>query len=278
MRILFGLFFLVHSASVVFAQIEPARSFDEIFPGLSPTARQVAFSSSGYFNAYERVSYSALIGSSSSTIERHIVDTVLNKKPSFIIESILVVPCAPGEYSLLDVYNALGKIRGLKGRLYHSHTRGEAVPLFEDVTRIESERRNVPVNDPPPAARIPASEAIYMRLKDANFGNSFYRGDMALEQRGLRYTFSNNKSLTYFLIPVIGEEKFTAQLYIEIIPEGILIYGLAGADVSNFISSRIDMPSAISKRLAVIIDWLAEGIIGRPLRAALISGPLTAGT
>lgn len=237
----------------------PLRTFNEIFPSLSPAIREAAFTDRGYSKSY-KTSFSGIIGSSQSTIEPHIVNAVLNKRPGFLIESILVIPCATDEYSLLNAYNALGKIRGLKGRLYHSHTRGEDVPLFEDVTRIESERRNVPVNDPPPASRIPASETVYMRLKDVNFGNSFYRGDLALEQRGLRYSLSNFKSLTYYLIPVIREERFIAQLYFEPVSEGILIYALAGADVSDFISSRIDMASAISKRLAVIIDWIAEGI------------------
>jgi hypothetical protein len=90
---------------------------------------------------------------------------------------------------------------------------------------------------------------------------------MVLDQRGLRYSLSNNKSLTYFLIPVIKEEKFTAQLYFEPIQEGILIYGLAGADVSNFVSSRIDMASAISKRLAVIISWVADEITKQKTQA-----------
>jgi hypothetical protein len=262
-------FILSIASPPLFAQAEapPSRSFDEIFPGLSPAIHTAAFSSEGYFKSYRRVPHSAIIGPGSDAIGPRITGPVLNKNPGFIVESILVVPCAPGEYSLLDVYNAIGRIRGLKGRLYHSFTRGETIPLFEDVTRIESERRNVPVDDPPPAATIPASETIYMRLKDVNFGNSFYRGDIVHEQRGLRYTLTNNKSLTYFLVPVIKEEKFTAQLYVELLAEGILIYGLAGADVSDFVSSRIDMASAISKRLAVIIDWLAEEIIGVPLRA-----------
>ena len=270
MRVLVGLLLFLHIAPpAVLAQApsQPAHSFSEIFPGLSSAVHDAAFSREGYFNSYRRGTLSAIIGSGSSAIGPRITGPVLNKNPNFIVESILVVPCAPGEYSLLDVYNALGRIRGLKGRLYHSFTRDEAIPLFEDVTRIESERRNVPVNDPPPAARIPASETIYMRLRDVNFGNSFYRGDIVQEQRGLRYTLTNNKSLTYFLVPVIREEKFTAQLYIELITEGILIYGLAGADVSDFVSSRISMASAIGKRLAVIIDWLAYEVTGDPSRA-----------
>jgi hypothetical protein len=132
--------------------------------------------------------------------------------------------------------------------------------MFEEVTRIESARRNNAIADPSPASAVPRSETVYLRLKDVNFGTSFYRGDMTLSRYGMSYSLSNFKSLTYLLIPVIREEKFTAQLYFEPIDEGILIYGLSGADVSGFVSSRIDMASAISKRLTVIISWVAEGI------------------
>jgi hypothetical protein len=85
---------------------------------------------------------------------------------------------------------------------------------------------------------------------------------MTLDQRSLCYSLTNNRNLSYFLVPVIKEEKFIAQLYFEPIAEGMLIYGLAGADVSDFVSSKIDMESAISKRLSVIISWVAEGIRG----------------
>ena len=262
-RIFIGVYLLLHiAASALFAQIAPPRAFREIFPGLSSAVLESAFSNDGYFKSYGRAAFSEIIGSSKSTIDSHIVNDVLNREPGILVESILVIPSETGKYSLLNVYNALGKTRGLKGRTYHSFTRKEDVPLFDDVTRIESQRRNVSVDDPPPALSVPSSEAVYMRLKDVNFGNSFYRGDMALEQRGLRYSLSNFRSITYMLVPVIKEEKFIAQLYFEPISEGILIYALAGADVSNFVSSRIDMASAIGKRLAVIIDWIVDGVTG----------------
>ena len=245
------------------AQTAPEkRSFDEIFPGLAPVVRQAVFSDEGYSKSIENASRSSLVGSGQG-IDPQIIESVFAKNPGLLVESIKVIPDREGGYSLLDVYNALGNIRGLKGRLYDSFTRKEKIPLFEDVTRIESPKKNTPVADPPPAAGIPPSETIYMRLKDVNFGNSFYRGDITLFQRGLRYSLTNFKNISYFFITVIKEEKFTAQLYFEVISEGVLIYSLAGTDVSDFVSSRIDMPSAIKKRLSVIISWAAEGITER---------------
>jgi hypothetical protein len=239
------------------------RSFDEIFPGIPSAVREAALSSEGFYWSGETALSSALVGSSQSVIDPQIIEAVFLKQPRFLVESISVIPGKANEYSLLNVYNALGKIKGLKGRLYHSFTRNDNIPLFEDVTRIESARRNIPIDDPPLASKIPPSETVYVRLKDVNFGNTYYRGDMTLVRHGLRYSLSNNRNITYFFVPVIKEEKFIAQLYFEPIAEGILIYALAGVDVSDFISSKLDMASAIGKRLAVIIGWVAEGIIAK---------------
>ena len=260
MRILF--FFSVLFLTLFPLAAEPAptqRSFNQIFPGISPAVREAAFSRDGFFQSTKEIQRSALAGSGQSAIDPQIIETILLKQPGFLVESILVVPGKADEYSLLDVYNALGKISGLKGRLYRSFTRNEYIPLFEDVTRIEAKKNN-PIPDPAPASKIPSAETIYMRLKDVNFGNTYYRGDMTLVPHGMRYSLSNNKNITYFFVPVIREEKFNVQLYFEPITEGILIYALAGADVSDFVASRVDMPSAISKRLTVIISWVAEGI------------------
>ena len=260
-KLISSFFFLFFAMFPLLADTTTGKpSFNQIFPNISPAIREAAFTNEGYCTTYGKVPSYAIIGSSHSTLDSRLINNVFTKQPGFLVESILVIPCKEGEYSLLDVYNALGQIRGLKGRLYHSFTRNEEIPLFEDVTRIESARKNIPVDDPPPATGVPPSETIYLRIKDVNFGNSFYRGDMVFDQRGLCYSLTNNRSLTYLFIPVIKEEKFIAQLYFEPISEGILLYGLAGADVSDFVSSRIDMASAISKRLAVIISWVSEGI------------------
>jgi hypothetical protein len=251
MKTFFALTLGLLLTSPLFCQL---RQFDAIFPNLPRNIRNAAFSGEGYIKSAQRTAGFDLI---SGNLDSGIANMVLSKSPVFLVESLLVIPA---EKTLLDVYNALGKIRGLKGRQYQSHTRGSSVPLFEDATRVESARNTNPVADPKPAFSVPRSETIYIRLKDANFGTSYYRGDISMDQHGLRYCLTNNKNLTYLFIPVIREEKFTALLYFEPIQEGILVYSVAGADVSDFVAGKIDMPSAISKRLGVIISWVADGL------------------
>jgi hypothetical protein len=238
------------------------RALSDIFPNISQSIRNAAMGSEGYVSSSQRTNGYQIIGNSRNCgLDPQIVNNVLTRNPGYLVESIIIIPGSPGFASLLDVYNALGNIRGLSGRLYNSHTRNQEVPLFEEATRVLSERRTTAIPDPPPARILPRSETVYLRLKDANFGNTYYRGEMSLIQNGLRYTLTNFKSLTYFFVPVIREGRFIAQLFFEPIQEGILIYSIAGADIPELFASRISMDSAISKRLAVITAWAAEGII-----------------
>jgi hypothetical protein len=247
---------------IIFFSAIPAfgrdRSFSELFPQYSAGERKQIFSSEGLVLTSEnsaslRLLPSALAGTG-------IQESLSQKKPRFLIESLSMVPFPSNPVGLLGIYNACGKVRNLKGRLYHSATRDKDVPLFEEATRVESERKLSPIPDPPDASDLPQKETMYIRLKDANFGNSYYQADISINQDGLVYKLANFRNLTYLFITVIREGNFFANLYIEPLAEGVLIYSVAGADVSDFVASKIDIPSAIEKRLAVITGWISDGI------------------
>jgi len=248
-------------AANAFAQF-PAqqRSINDIFPNISAAVKEEIFTENGYVKSSEKTNGFVILANEQSALNPQIVNMVLRGNPGYFTESILIIPVIQNSVNLLDIYNALGKIRLLKGRLYDSHTRGRPVPLFEDATRLTSERQLTPIPDPMSASTLPGTETIYVRLRDTNFGNTYYRAEIAIMGNGIRCTLTNFRSMNYLLIPVIKEEKFTAQLYFEPIQEGVLIYSVAGADISDFFASRIDINSAISKRLAVITGWAADGI------------------
>lgn len=239
--------------SHIFSQ---TRSFDSLFPNLSAEERAKAFSPEGLIISGRTNRLRFL-----PVMQEDISSAVLRRSPSYITEAVMIIP-TERPVTFVQIYNALGNIRGLHGRLYHSATRNEEIPLFEDATRIISDRRTTAIPDPPPARSVPASETIFIRLRDVNFGNSFYRAEFTTTQRGLLYTLSNFRNLTYLFVPVIREDRFVAQLYFEPIAEGILLYSIAGADVSDFIARQTHIPSAIQKRLEVIIQWAVDGIRG----------------
>jgi len=258
MKKLIILFFLLFTANNIFAQL---RAFNDIFPNLSQDIKNAAFTQSGYVKSSQKTSGFIIKGNDKdSRLDSQIVNNVLKKNPGYLVESILVIRLNPDSVNLLDVYNALGNIRDLSGRLYNSFTRNKSVPLFEEATRITSDKNTSAIPDPAPSKTLPKTETVYIRLKDANFGNTYYRAEMALVQNGLRYTLTNFRNINYLVVPVMKEDKFIAQLYFEPIQEGILIYSIAGADISDFVASKIDIDSAITKRLNVIISWSVDGI------------------
>jgi hypothetical protein len=253
MKFFFLLFFL---PLVVWAN--PLRSFDEIFTGLGEAQRREVFGDEGLIRSIKRNEKLEFIPAPGSGID--LAGVIRKENPSYLAESLLVIPYQGRVLDRLDIYNALGRIGDLKGRLYHSHTRNAEVALFEEATRIESERNTKAVADPPPARILPSSETVYIRLKDVNFGNSYYRGNMSVSPYGVTYNITNFRNISYLVFTVMKEGRFSAVLYMEPLAEGMLIYSMAGADASDFIAGLIDIPSAISKRLAVFIGWISDGL------------------
>jgi hypothetical protein len=251
-------------ARSLFAQL---RTFDEIFPDISTDIRTAAFSSTSYVRSGQKSAGFVFIGSDrNNALNPQILNIVLNKNPRFLLESIFVIPVAPGTINILDIYNALGNIQGINKLWYSSDPQKKESPVIENVTRIVSEKQTTPIPDPPPSEILPYTETMYIKLKDINFGTSYYRSQIIPIQNGLSYTLTNFRNISFLFIPVIREEKFIAQLYIEPINEGVLFYITAGADISDFLTSRINIESAINKRLSVFILWAVDGITEKSKR------------
>jgi hypothetical protein len=149
----------------------------------------------------------------------------------------------------------------LAGITYHSATRDKNIPLFGEASRIEGPRKlNNKLPDPPSVRTVPYAETLYIRLDDANFGNSFYECTLVSNGNSIRYTLTNFRPLVYLFITVMPERRFIAQLYFEFVNEGLVVYSVVGADASDFVASMMDIPSAIEKRLNVFINWVERGI------------------
>jgi hypothetical protein len=249
---------LVFLAFVLALPRAEARSFDDVFPGLGTERRAEVFTGDGVIRTLEKDENPEFFPAPSSGID--LSSRMLGNGYGYLAESLLVIPYTEKPSNVLDAYNALGKVRNLKGRLYHSFTRDADIPLFEDATRLEGARRSGAVADPPAALSVPAAETIYIKLKDVNFGNSYYKADIVPQGRGIICGLSNFRTITYLFFPVMKEGRFSALLYLEPLDEGMMVYSMAGAEVSDFIASKIDIPSAISKRLAVFLGWISDGI------------------
>ena len=253
-RFLFLLIILLILISPLYSQ----RSFDDLFPGINPDYKTESFAE-GVIRTINKGESFGIIPGTDSGIDLH--SRIAARNFPYITESLIVIPPRERTYTILDAYNALGNIRDLKGRLYSSHTRGADVPLFEDAFRVESDRRNNPIPDPPPALSVPSHETVYIRLRDVNFGNTYYRAEITPQGNGLLYNLTNYRNITLLLFTVMRAENFSAFLYMEPIEEGMLIYSVAGTNVTDFAASMVDIPSAISKRLLVFVGWVNDGLM-----------------
>jgi len=251
--LLFG-FFLVCPISAI-----PLRSFDEIFPGLEDSQKVNVFSGGGFKRSFTRNEKRSLVPNPDSGID--LFSIVKEKNPSHFIEALVVVPYNGTPFGLDDAYNALGRIADIKNQVNFNRNRNMNIPVYEESTRIESDKKNRAIPDPPPSQTYPASEVLFLRLKDRYFGNLYIRGDLSANQYGLTFSLTNFKAIRYFLFPVMRAEKFSALLYLEPLEEGMLVYGMAAVDIPNFIASRINISSSVERRLNVFINWIKEGLL-----------------
>jgi hypothetical protein len=251
--------FILFLSADIYAETNSLRSFSELFPSLGESPKKEAFSGEGTIRSVKKNEVLEFLPAPGSGIDLY--GTIMKANPAYLAESLLVIPYQDKVFNKLDAYNALGKISDLKGRLYHSSTRDAYVPLFQEATRLENAKSGKVVPDPiVPSRELPNAETLFIRLKDINFGNCYYRTDMSVTPFGLTYKITNTKNITYLLFTVLKEEKFTSILYIEPLIEGMLVYSMAGADASDFISSMIDIPSTISKRLMVFLSWINDNL------------------
>ena len=233
------------------------RSFTETFPVISVEQKNAALSAEGYLHYGERSGSPTLIPHTGAPIG--ISKSSLGPNPGFFVEALRVLPRK--NISLLSVYNALEKIQGLKGRIYYSASAKRNRPIFTDAVRIEGTKKlNSFLPDPPPAEVMPSMENFYVRVTDVLFGHCYYEILLLTNRQGIMCKITNFKNVTYGPIPVMKEKTFTTIIYIEPVEEGLALYCLAGADVSDFILKRVDVSSALNKRIDVLIQWLLDGI------------------
>jgi hypothetical protein len=253
-----GFFILLGFCLICRIPAGPLRSLDELFPGLGDDQKMKAFSEEGFNRPFKKDEARSIVPNPDSGID--LFSVVMEKEPSHFIEALMVVPYNGRSLDIPEAYNALGRIGDIKNHSYFNRSRNTRIQVFEESTRIESAEKTRPIPDPPPTRIFPASEEIFLLLKDRNFGNIYVRGDLTLDRYGLTFILVNYKTIRYFLFPVMRAEKLCAVLYIEPLEEGLLVYGMAAVDIPDFIASRINISSSVERRLSIFISWFREGL------------------
>jgi len=232
------------------------RSFDAVFPGFSREQKATAMGGIGIRNFFVRGESPTLVPNPDSGID--LLERVMEKDPSHLIEGLLVVPYNGQESDLLEVYNAVGRIEDIKN--YSTRVNGRDFYAITESTRIESARNRRDIPDPPPAVRLPFSQTMYLRIKDVDFGNLFLRADLSISLYGMTYRMTNFADIRFFLIPVMRAERFNTVIYLEPVEEGILIYCVCGFYMPGFIANMINLTSTINTRVTILTNWVIDSL------------------
>jgi hypothetical protein len=232
------------------------RSFNDIFPDFSRSQRRRAFSSEGIKHFFEKDGTPALTPHSDSGID--LLSSVMGKNPSHIIEAMVVVPYKEKELDILDIYNALGNIGNIQN--YPVSINGDDYIILEETTRLASAKSRKSIPDPPPVNTLPYSETMYLRFKDAYYGNLYIRGDVSMSLYGIMYNMTNFTDVRYFLVPIIRAERLSIVIYLEPVKEGVLVYSVSGLYLPGFIADRVNLTPSINRRITVLLNWITDSL------------------
>jgi hypothetical protein len=238
------------------------RSFDSLFPALPPHIKTQAFTADGYTNCVtDPLDLAIAPNIDGDMFTGRFAVGIAAGHFSYISENLLLIPHpAERDVTLRNIYDSLQQVRAMTAVKYHSYTRNKWVPLFEEASRIASPRKQTPLPDPGPRPDVPDTETLYIKVKDINLGNTVYRSELARTGNALVYTVTNHKASSLFLVTVIKPEDFVSRIYLEPVAEGVLVYCVACIRVSGFVDRMIDMPSALKKRLDVLVEWALTGL------------------
>jgi hypothetical protein len=232
------------------------RSLDDIFPNLSEDDKLDVMSSTGIRNAFEKDEPPTLIPAPDSGID--LLSSVMAKRPSHIIEALVVVPYNKRELDMLDIYNALRRIKNIQD--YTITIRDNEYRMFVDTTRVESAQKRKPIPDPPPADTLPYSDTMYLCFIDRSMGDLYLRGDISISLYGITYSLTNFRDVSFSIFKIMRAERFSAILYIEPVKEGILIYSMSGLFLPGFIAQRVNLTSNMDIRITVLLDWITDSL------------------
>jgi hypothetical protein len=216
----------------------------------------IVFSDGGLKYFYEKDDIPALAPAPDSGID--LLSSVMSKKPSHIIEAMVVVPYNERELDILDIYNALREIGNIQD--HPLSINGTDYIILEETTRLENARSRKSIPDPPPVKMLPYSETMYLRFKDAYYGNLFIRGDVSMGLHGITYNMTNFTDVRYFLIPIIRAERLSIIIYLEPVQEGVLVYSVSGLYLPSFIADRVNLSPSINRRITVLLSWIVDSL------------------
>jgi len=236
--------------------ITELRTFRSLFPNLTVSQRIRAVGEIGLRYSFEKDGSPTLVPDSNSGID--LLSIVMAKKPSHVIEALVVVPYKNRELDLLDVYNALGRIKNIQDHKYSAS--GRDVVIFKETTRLKSAKERKPIPDPAPTNMLPYAETIYLRFLDPYIGDLYLRGDVTISLYGINYSMTNFRDVSYSIFRVMKADRFSAIIYVEPVKEGILIYSMSGLYLPNFIAKRLNLTPNMNRRITVLLNWIIEGL------------------
>ena len=177
--------------------------------------------------------------------------------PDVFTEGLYLIPYPDGTDSIdLEIYNLTRKVSAISEVEYLSARKKAVVPLFDNVYAISDLKKKRRIEDPVVNV-IPASDTVFLHMKETNLGNALYKVDYLWDGENLGF-FMENLGALRFLIKVVAKNNMQISMVFIPIEEGFLVYGYCGVKLSNanVVFNMMDPYTGFYRRLYAMVTWV----------------------
>lgn len=165
------------------------------------------------------------------------------------------------EEYLLDQLNRCIRFSEQKGIQYRSMTQGW-LTLINNSYTIETGERKKKIDDHQ-FSSLPQSTVIYAFQKDYYFSSNRFKYEIITAENGIKVTVTNLTDMRVKgIFRAMDREKMTMEFYFITDGDYICVYGVSIIEgIQNpieVLGKRIDLPSAMSRRMNSLINWFLE--------------------
>lgn len=142
----------------------------------------------------------------------------------------------------------------MKGMTYFSQSRNRRETLILDIYRVEGPDRTARLPDRPWSEVAPSSFEYFFQ-KDNTFGEAVYSMRVRNQFPQTTVVIANEQRIFWGLIPLVDPRNLQFIFQAEFLEDGILVYGLSGAQALSLFGLERSREASFFNRLRALADW-----------------------
>lgn len=186
-----------------------------------------------------------------------ILSTLRSTRPNVVVEGLfwLPTPRMSPEQAQLRFFQLTLSFSRMRGMKYWSVSRKRFETLILEIYRVRSPAQRDRLPDSVPQTLLDSAREFFFQ-RDNTFGDGIYELSMKNRAGSSLLVLTNAERVHWGVLPLVDPGKLRFVFLAQFLPEGILIYGLSGAETFQLFGLERSREESFFNRLRALADWV----------------------